>query len=122
MAKCRITMDDVTMMLREKDVFSVLDVEYAILETNGQLSVLKTQDQLEATKGDVEAPAQKGGFLPCEIIVNGKINHHSLKENGLDAEWLKAQLKKKRVGSEKEVLYAELQQDGTLHVQKDGDD
>ena len=52
----RLHLDDVMMMLREQCVFSLQDVDWAIMENNGKLSILKKTDQLEATRTDVKAP------------------------------------------------------------------
>ncbi|HSK67994.1 MAG TPA: DUF421 domain-containing protein [Candidatus Limnocylindria bacterium] len=121
MDKSRTSIAGLNMMLREKGIFSMLDVEYAILETSGKFSVMKRQDQSEASGKDVKAGAGEAGYLPRALIVWGRIDRVSLREKGLDEEWLKERLKEQGIGSEKEVLYAELQKDGTLHVQKDGE-
>ena len=61
------------MMLREQSIFSIKEVQYAILETNGNLSVLKKAGQEAATKKDVNAPAPEPKYIPTEIIADGKI-------------------------------------------------
>lgn len=100
----RLNIDDVTMLLRINNVFSVVDVEYAIYEPNGQLSVFKK--------------AESGQYLPSEIISDGKIVKRNLKELGLDEEWLEKQLLTLGVTLVDEVFYAELQKDGSLYVMK----
>ena len=55
MKKVRLTLNELNMMLREQSIFSVADVNYAILETNGQLSVMKKASQETATRQDVKA-------------------------------------------------------------------
>ena len=55
------------MMLREQSIFSIQDVHYAVLETNGELSVMKKSAQQEATKQDVKAPVALPKYIPSEI-------------------------------------------------------
>lgn len=114
----RFNLDDLSMMLREKDVFSITEVEYAILEANGDLSILKKAEYQQVTKVDMKVPIQPILYIPSEIISDGKVLKHNLKELNLTEEWLKIQLKKMNISSPKEVLYAEIQDDGTLFAQK----
>jgi uncharacterized membrane protein YcaP (DUF421 family) len=102
--KHRLNLDDLTMQLRLNDVFSILDVEYAILEPNGALSVLKT------------APEPAG--IPAEIIADGKIVAKNLPELEYTRQELMDELQKQGISDIKTVLYAELQRDRSLYVQK----
>lgn len=114
--KLRLHLNDLSMMLREQSIFSIKDVHYAILETNGQLSVLKKAGQEAATKKDVNAPAQVPKYIPTEVIAEGKITPKNLTELNLTQEWLYEQLKKQGIGNVEHVFYAEVQTDGSLHV------
>lgn len=114
--KLKLHLNDLSMMLREQSIFSIKDVHYAILETNGELSVLKKAEQEAATKKDVNAPAQTPKYLPTEVIAEGKISKRNLTELNLTEEWLYEQLKKKGIGNVKNVFYAEVQTDGSLHI------
>jgi len=116
MAISKLNMDDLTMLLREKDVFSVRDVDYAILEPNGKLSVLKKQEQESPTKKDLQVPVQERLYLPTELIVDGNIVKRNLTELQLSREWLDEQLNKLGVHSVHDVFFAELQSDGTVYV------
>jgi len=114
--KLRLHLNDLSMMLREQSIFSIRDVHYAILETNGELSVLKKAGQEAATKKDVNAPAQVPKYIPTEVIAEGKITPKNLMELNLTQEWLYEQLKKQGIGNVEHVFYAEVQTDGSLHV------
>ena len=116
MKKSRLHLDDLNMMLREQSIFSIKDVHYAILETNGNLSVLKKAGQEPATKKDVNAPAPEPKYIPSEIISDGKIVKKNLTELNLTEEWVYEQLKKQGIGKVEQVFYAEIQMDGSLHV------
>ncbi|KAA0966938.1 DUF421 domain-containing protein [Sporosarcina sp. ANT_H38] len=114
--KLRLHLNDLSMMLREQSIFSIKDVHYAILETNGQLSVLKKAGQEAATKKDVNAPAPVPKCIPTEVIAEGKITVRNLTELNLTEEWLYEQLKKQGIGNAEHIFYAEVQTDGSLHV------
>ncbi|RDU21958.1 DUF421 domain-containing protein [Anaerosacchariphilus polymeriproducens] len=115
---CRLNMDDVSMMLRERSIFSVQDVDYAILEANGRLSIMKKSEKLEVTKENMNIKVYPSKYLPSEIIVDGTIMKKNLAEYNLNEIWLKEQLKKQNIKSEKEVFFAQLQEDGCLYIEK----
>jgi uncharacterized membrane protein YcaP (DUF421 family) len=112
----RLNIDDLTMLLRTNSVFSIRDVDYAILEPNGQLSILKNADREQVTKKDLNIPASNPMYIPTEIIVDGKPVTANLQEMGLTKAWLDEQLKRAGINSAEQVLYGELQSDGSLYI------
>ncbi len=118
MASNKLNMDDLSMLLRIKDVFSVSEVDYAILEPNGQLSVLKKEEHESVTKKDSNIPISRRLYIPTELVVDGKVVTKNLEELNVRKEWLLTQLKLNGVNSTNEVFYAELQSDGSLYVNK----
>lgn len=116
--KMRLNMDDLTMLLREKDVFSIKDVQFAILEPHGELSVMKKAVKQQASKEDLNLQPQEPVYLPGEIITDGKIIVRNLREFGKTEAWLSQQLSIQGISSAKSVLYAELDENGALFVQK----
>jgi uncharacterized membrane protein YcaP (DUF421 family) len=114
--KLKLHLNDLGMMLREQSIFSIKDVHYALLETNGKLSVLKKAGLEAATKKDVNASSQVPKYIPTEVIAEGKITNRNLKELNLTEEWLYEQLKKQGIGNVENIFYAEVQTDGSLHV------
>lgn len=94
--KLRFTVDDVLAGLRQKDIFDINDVEYAIIETNGTLSVLLKTDNQNATKKDVKAKEEKTGFT-YPVIIDGAIIKKNLDFCGVSKEEIKSILKKKNV-------------------------
>ena len=94
--KLRITTDDLTESLRQKDVFDISDVQYAILETNGALSVLLKPDKRTVTTGDLGIPAADSG-LPCAVVGDGVIMDELLAECGMNRNRLEKLLRKKNV-------------------------
>ena len=122
LTKLRLHLNDLGMMLREQSIFSIKDVHYAILETNGELSVLKKAGLEAATKKDVNATIQVPKYIPTEVIAEGKISKGNLAELNLTEEWLFEQLKKQGIGNVENVFYAEVQTDGSLHVDMKSED
>jgi uncharacterized membrane protein YcaP (DUF421 family) len=118
LAAQRLNMDDLTMMLRVNNIFSIKDVDYAILEPNGQLSVLKKPGLDAATKNDMQIKPQNRIYLPTEIIVDGKLVQKNLQELNLNKEWIDRQLMQAGIHSVEEVFFAELQNDGSLYINK----
>ncbi len=118
MVSNNLNMDDLSMLLRIKDVFSVSEVDYAILEPNGQLSVLKKEEHESVTKKDSNIPIGRRLYIPTELVVDGKVVTKNLDELNVSKEWLMTQLKLNGVNSTNEVFYAELQSDGSLYVNK----
>ena len=90
--KTRVTLDELTEALREKDVLDLRSVQYAILETNGKVSVFVYPK--EAPASAKAAGIQVGArFLPITIISDGKLLTANLKLAGRDETWLGKVLK-----------------------------
>ena len=94
--KLRITINELMMKLREKDVFNIEDVQFAIMESNGQLSVLIKADKKPITPYDMNIKV-KSLSLINDIIIDGKIVDKNLQIVGIDEKWLKSELKKKNI-------------------------
>lgn len=117
--KMRLTLDDLMMLLREKDVFTVQDVWYAILEPHGELSVMKKAPKQPASMESIGLQPQNPSYLPSQLITDGKLITKNLLEFGKTEEWLTQELSKQGISSMKQVFYAELSGNGTLFIQKD---
>ncbi|GFN22761.1 DUF421 domain-containing protein [Thermanaeromonas sp. C210] len=115
MRKMRYNVDELSMQLREKNVFDIADVEYAILEPDGNLSVLLKSQKRPLTPADLSLPTAYEG-VPTEIIVDGEILFENLKQNHLDEKWLLEQLQAQGVRDVSQVDYAVLRSNGSLYV------
>ena len=117
MRRTNYTVRDLLDSLRAKDVFDVGEVAYAILETNGSVSVLPKTAFQPATKGDLafdDAPA-----VPMHILIHeGKIVKSGLKKLHLSRERVEAVFKKHGV-EPSTVFFAQMDGSGRLHVQLD---
>lgn len=105
----KINLDDLSMLLRSKDIFSITEVDYAILESNGELSILKKQENQKT---------QNRLYMPIEIIIDGNLIYRNLKELNIDKTWIYKELKNQGINSIEEVLYGEIQEDGSLYIDK----
>lgn len=116
--KSRLDMDALSALLRQKNIFSVADVHYAIFETNGTLSVLPKEGAQPLTKSDVQLVTKEKTHFPLatQVISDGNIVKENLTKLNLDQSWLTDQLQKVGVDSINDVFYAEVQQDGNLHI------
>lgn len=85
--KTRITLDELTGHLREKDVLDIQAVQYAILETNGNLSVFPYPKEKPASAKDAGIQARHQ-FLPITIISDGELLEDNLKKAKKDRVWL----------------------------------
>jgi uncharacterized membrane protein YcaP (DUF421 family) len=114
MRKARISLTELTALLRQKNAFNIADVNYAIMECDGKLSVLFKSDQRPATPSDFQlTPPQTG--LTKDIIMDGKILYENLKTANLSETLLKDQLKAKGINKISDVFYAAVDPTGTLY-------
>ena len=102
----RVTMDELTGHLRQKDVLDISTVQFAILETDGNLSVfpyVQGQDQ----------------FLPITVIQDGRCSRENLKKAGKDANWLEKFCKKENVSPEDVLLLTVDEKNRTVLLRKE---
>ena len=81
MLKQRYNLDDLLTQLRAKSIKSIEEVDYAILETSGKLSIFKSEDD-------------KNHTYPLPVIIDGKIQEDVLLQIGKDRKWIEESLKK----------------------------
>ena len=114
--KTRITLDELTGHLREKDVLDIHTVQFAILETNGNLSVFPYPREKPASAKDAGVEAGKQ-YLPVTIIEDGYLSKENLALAGKDENWLKKALKQQNAEVSDTFL---LTVDAQDHVQRLG--
>lgn len=116
MRKNRYNLSDLLEELRIKNVPNIEDVEFAVLETNGQLSVFPKSQKRPTIPEDFHITTQYEG-LPLTIIMDGKLNNKNLQQGNKDLTWLKGELKKQTINEIEDVLLASLNSSGKLFVQ-----
>ncbi|MBQ6569800.1 MAG: DUF421 domain-containing protein [Clostridia bacterium] len=95
MKKLRLTVDDLLEALRKNGVFDLSSVRYAIVETDGTLSVLQYKEQTPATVGDLQLDTCSDEFFAA-VVQDGKPSQKVLSLLGRDENWLKNTLKKEK--------------------------
>jgi uncharacterized membrane protein YcaP (DUF421 family) len=113
--KEKIDINELLSILRLKDAFSIREIEFAILEQSGSISVLKKSKYNNPTIEDLNLPYKKV-YLPINIILDGEVIKDNLDHIGFDEEWLKHQIHKFGDLRIEDVFYAEWKQDEGLHV------
>ncbi len=104
--KNKVDIDQLQNLLRQKEVFSMREVEYAIMEPSGMLSVLKKSNNAAPTNKDLNVPL-KPVYLTFPLISDGKVDEGNLKEIGFDHTWLHNQLRANNIAKPEKVVYAE---------------
>ena len=102
MKKNRYNIPDLMLQLRNKDIQSPIEVEFAILEGNGILNVIKKKDLL------VE--------YPDPLIIDGKVNDEALKKLSLNENFLYSELSKLNYTSPSQIFFAQYLKDGLFIV------
>ena len=101
--KARITLDELTAKLRLKDVLDLTTVQYAILETDGSLSVFPFPKYMPPSAKDAGIPAGKQ-YLPVTIIEDGFFSGENLRRSGKNEGWLRSVLAEHRTTAEETFL------------------
>lgn len=115
--KAKITINQLMMQLREKDIFNIEDVELASIESDGEVTALKKVNKQPITTGDLNISTNYNGLM-SDIIIDGKIMYNNLKPTNHDEKWVREQLKTHNICDVEEVFYAGLNASGKLYVSR----
>ena len=116
--RTRVTLDELTGHLRQKDVLDIASVQYAILETDGNLSVFPYPDQKPASAADAGISPQKQ-CLPITLIEDGYLFREDLSRAGKDMIWLRDVLGKRKTRQELTMLLTIDEEDRILWIGKE---
>lgn len=121
MARNRYTVDELLEELRMKGCTDLTKIKYAILETNGQLSLLLQAEQMPPTARQLNITTKESG-LPVVLISDGHILKKNLRITGRDQTWLDRQLKKQHCSSPAQVFLLTVDEQGQVYcAKKEGD-
>lgn len=95
----RFTVDDLLEALRAKDVFDLREVNFALVETNGTVSVYKNGDSTEITRGDLKLDIKNPDTPFIPVIIDGEISYSALSTCGITVNELKNILSENRVSA-----------------------
>lgn len=116
LVKERFTINELQERLRTNGVMSLGDVEYAILETSGDLSVVQKPNKRTTTPEDFNIEPEYEG-IPYDLVIDTKVQHDNLKILGKNYKWLEKEVKKFGFTPE-EALIVTLDGKGTMFCQK----
>ncbi|KGA96508.1 membrane protein [Alkalihalobacillus alcalophilus ATCC 27647 = CGMCC 1.3604] len=108
MRKQRYNFDDLLIQLRQNKVSKLSDVEFAILEPSGKLSVIE--------KDKKKSKSKKKPQLPLPIILDGKIQEDHLEEIGKTSLWVRQQMRKLGYRDIKKISYCSIKDDQTFFI------
>lgn len=115
MKRMRYSVSDLLLQLREKGVATVADVEFAILENSGKLSVLPKADKRPLTAADLMQPVQQE-TIPLPLVIDGTPVEKSLNNIGRDTDWLTQQLKQRGYPDLDQVFFASIDSLGYMYI------
>jgi len=119
--RLRYSINDLLEQLRAKNFPNPADVEFAILETNGQLSVIPKSQKRPVQPSDLHIDTDYEG-MPLTLVSDGVLNRKNLHQVNLDEKWLRDALRKQGVDDLKNIFFANLDTSGKLTYQlKAGD-
>ena len=116
--RTRVNMDELTCLLRSKDVLDIRQVQYAILETNGNLSVFPFPKERPASAKDAGIQAKKQ-YLPLTIVSDGVLLKENLQISGKDRAWVEQVLAERGATLRDTMLLTVDSQDKVIFYRKD---
>ena len=116
--KTRVTLDELTGHLRSKDVLDVQSVQFAILETDGSLSVFPYPDHRPATAKEAKVKTEKQ-YLPITILEDGYLSRENLQKAGKDRLWLRKTLQQQGATEQDTLLLTVDSADHVVFLRKE---
>lgn len=110
----RLTGEELISQLRRRDIFQVADVEFAVMEANGDITALLRRDQQPLTPKDMRVQVSTTQE-PHTVILDGKIMDEGLTAHGLNRAWLMTELEKIGISAEN-IFIAQVDSIGDLYV------
>lgn len=124
MRRNRLNMDDLMVHLRQKDVKNIADVEFALLEPTGQMSVFLKEQKEKVTREDLAlmkklqvGPVSYKG-LPIPLILDGKVRTEALSKIGQNELWLKREIRKYGIKDIRDVSFCSIDERGIMYLDK----
>lgn len=115
MRKCRLTVDELLEELRCKGYTDLAAVKYAVLETNGQISILPYANQKPPTARQMKVSVEEGG-LPLVVVSDGRVLDHNLRALGHDRPWLDKQLRRRGCSGPEGVFLLLVDQSDAIYL------
>ena len=119
--RSKFTVNDLLEELRIKDVFDISEVEFAVFETSGKLSVLKKAAKRPVTPEAMDLPALEQG-ISANVVIDGKVMKENMAQMHVDDQWLISELRKNSIKAVEDVLLASCDSKKVLHIDRKNDD
>lgn len=116
MENARVTIDDIMEVMRNNGIADLAEVDYAVLETNGQLSIIQRENCRALTAEDVNIELPKSTGLPYLVIMDGKILDKNIKACNLSIKWLMKKLSEYKIKSASEVFVMTVDDEKNVYV------
>ncbi|WZL74236.1 DUF421 domain-containing protein [Clostridiaceae bacterium 35-E11] len=113
--KTRMNIDELNAKLREKNTFNLADVEFAFLEQDGKISVMKKPHKQPMTPSDFRIPVEYTG-IGTLVVREGMIQGEQLKKFGLTRSWLMSKLAEQGIYDLSKVMFAQVDAAGKLYI------
>lgn len=114
--KLRYNLDELMGQLRNSGYSDVNDVEFAVLETSGEISVIPRSQSRPVSPKDLKIPTEYEG-LTVPLVLDGVIKFENLELCGLSYNWIASEVKASGLNDITDVFYAGLNTQGQLHIQ-----
>ena len=115
MKKAKLELSEFMVMCRQEGYFNISDIQTAVFEYNGRLTILPISTKRPVTPEDINLTPELEK-MSTEIIMDGRILHENLKRRGLDLVWLDKQLKQQKYDSAKEIYLGVCDQNNKLSL------
>lgn len=117
LARLRFNINDLLEELRLNSCHDVSDVQVAVIETSGKLSVIPKDSARTATTKDLALKNLRHDGLPCTIVSDGVLDKRELERSGKDIKWFESEMKKRSINRIKDIFIASLDAEGELFIQ-----
>ena len=118
MKKVRISLEELVSQIRQNGIYDISEVDYAILEENGKMSVIPKNANRQPDKNDIGIKCEDNGVMHI-IISDSQINAHGLKIINKDKKWVEGQLERHRLNI-KDVFCMTVDDSGKIFIQLRG--
>ena len=116
MHKARISIEDLISQIRQNGIYDLSEVDYAILEENGKMSIIPKAENRQPDLNDLSIPCNDKGIMHV-VISDGRINTHGLSIIGKDEDWVETELKSRSLKSS-DILCMTCDDSGRIYIVK----
>lgn len=116
LTKARLSIEDLISQIRQNGIYDLSEVDYAILEENGKMSIIPKSQNRQPDMSDLKLPCDNKGIMHI-VISDGRINTHGLSTVGKDENWINQELGSKNINI-KDVLCMTCDDAGRIYIVK----